>query len=790
MLIRIPLLFLMAAAILPVSLTAQTPPAPRAELFPLNDVRLLESPFRLAMKTDHDYLLQLEPDRLLAWFRKEAGLEPKAQNYPGWENRGIAGHSLGHYLSALSLMWQATGDERLRERVNYIADELAACQQANGNGYVGAIPNGKKMFAEIAAGDIRPNPGFNLNGGWVPWYTMHKIFAGLIDAHERCGNEKARDVAVKLTDWCGGVVEKLDDGQMQKMLSVEQGGMAESLAEISAIAKEPRYLALAKKFRHARVFDPLAEGKDALSNLHANTQIPKVIGYERIYELTGDPAYGKVARNFWNFVVHDRSFANGGHGVSEHFFPPATIREAMLKPMGPETCNTYNMLKLTEHLFCEQPNAELTDFYERALYNHILATQTPGEPGSLVYYTPMRAGAYRSDAHPFEDFWCCVGSGMENHAKYGQMIYAKAGEEKLFVNLFIPSEVKWNGGTLRQETKFPLENQTRLTFTLPEPKTFAVAVRYPGWAGAGELKASVNGESALPASAKPGEYFEIQREWKNGDALTLELPMKLHTEPLPQADDFAAVFSGPILLAANLGHDGMSDADFHRQIINEAKVLPAAKAPVFLAAEGEITSHLQAVPDAPLTFRTRDLAKPSEVTLQPFYTIGHDRYALYWKLTSADKYAEQLRAQETLEEKDRVLAARTIDRVIPGEQQPEVDHALKSEKSQPAYFRDRPLRDAAEGGWFSYELKTPPDRPVKLLCNYWGGETLRRKFDILVDGKTLATQTLNNERPGEFYDVEYPLPAELTRGKEKVTVKFQPAEKSRAGGVFDVRIVE
>ena len=315
----------------------------------------------------------------------------------------------------------------MKARIDYIVDQLAECQQANGNGYVGAIPNGKAVFARIASGDITTKSPFDLDDTWVPWYTMHKDFAGLIDAYERGGNAKAKDVVVKLGDWCAGVVQNLNDAQMQHMLSTEQGGMAESLAEIAAITGDPKYLATAKKFRHAAVFDPLARGEDKLTGIHANTQIPKMIGYDRIYELSGDKVYGTVARNFWNFVVHDRSFATGGHGTHESFFAPAKFRENMLATVGPETCNTYNMLKLTERLFTEQPTGELMDYYERAVYNHILASQLPGKPGALAYYTSMRPGAFRTYSTPTGDFWCCVGTGMENHARYGEVIYAHEG---------------------------------------------------------------------------------------------------------------------------------------------------------------------------------------------------------------------------------------------------------------------------------------------------------------------------------------------------------------------------
>ena len=775
----------------PPRVSAVVPPV--AELFPLDSVRLLDGPFQVAQQTDHDYLLQLEPDRLLAWFRKEAGLPPKAAVYPGWESLGIAGQSLGHYLSALATMWQATGDERLRARIGYIVDELAACQQANGNGYVSAIPHGKEIFAQVARGELTNKSAFNFNNAWVPWYTMHKLFAGLIDADERAGNPRARAVVVALADWCGTVVNPLDDAQMQRMLAVEHGGMAESLAEISAMTGEAKYLTLAEKFRHAAVFDPLARGEDRLNGLHANTQIPKMIGYDRIYQLTRDETYGRVARNFWNFVVHDRSFATGGHGTHERFFNPAKFRENMLSAIGPETCNTYNMLKLTERLFAEQPTGELMDYYERALYNHILGSQVPGRPGEFSYYTSMRPGAYRTFSKPFDNFWCCVDTGMENHARYGDIIYAHEGADKLLVNLFVPSKLQWQGMTLRQETSYPADGQIRLLFTtLAQPATLTVAVRYPGWAAPGGMQLRVNGDAVdAAAQTAPGQYAEVRREWKQGDVLTVEIPMRIRTEPLPDADGFAAVFYGPVLLAGDLGRDGLKDEDFLSQTLNERKELPAAQVPVLLASAADIPNHLTPVAGQPLTYVLKDIVTPqAEVTLRPAYTLTDRRYAFYWRLTTPEKRAEEARALEAVERHQRELAARSYDRVIPGEQQLDVDHNAKMEKSYAGMAHDRSYRDSWDGGWFSYEMKVPPDQPIKLLCTYWGGEETARQFDLLVDDQKVASQHLHNDRPDEFFDVEYPVPAELTRGKSRVTVRFQAAPRGVAGGVFDFRVVQ
>jgi DUF1680 family protein len=761
----------------------------QAELFPLGDVRITDGPLLAAQETDHQYLLALDPDRLLAGFREEAGLVAKAPKYPGWESRGVAGHSLGHYLSALSMMWQATGDQRLRDRVHYIVAELAECQAKQGDGYVSAIPKGRQTFSEIAQGRINVENPFTLNGAWVPWYTQHKVLAGLIDAYTLCDEPAARDVATKLAAWCDRIVGKLSDEQMQTMLRVEHGGMADALAELAAITGEQRYLALARRFRHAAVFEPAAAGHDQLDGLHANTQIPKFIGYDRIYQLTGERAYGDAARNFWTFVAQDRSFSLGGHGTREHFFPVNRFGRAVLDPAGPETCNTYNMLKLTECLFAEHPDPALADFYERALYNHILPSEHPGKPGELVYYTTMRPGGFRTYSHPFDDFWCCVGTGMENHAKYGRFIYARAGS-KLLVNLFIPSQLTWDGLTVRQQTSFPAEPRTRISFSLPKPRAFAVGVRYPSWVEPGALKLSVSG-APMPVSARPGEFATVQREWKDGDMLSIELPMSVRTEPLPHSDAYVSVFAGPVLLAAALGNDRMKSQDLLAQFARASNMTALADVPVITSPADQVAAHVQPAPGEPLHFHMRGITEPrAEVSLMPFYLLHDQRYAVYWPIMSPEKYQERRESFQREQRREQELAARVVDEVGIGEQQSESDHHLQGQRTRTGGADDHRWRDAYDGGWFSYELKTLPDQPMTLSCRYWGSDGGARRFELQIDGKPIATQVLTEQRPGEFFDVEYPVPIEQTRGKSTITVRFQGADGAIAGGVFGLRLLK
>jgi DUF1680 family protein len=616
--------FLLAAAVT----RGDIPPAvaPQAQPFPLAQVRLLDGPFRDAMLRDGNYLLSLEPDRLLSWFRKEAGLPPKGEVYGGWESQGVAGHTLGHYLSACSLMYASTGDRRFLERVNYIADELAVCQQANRNGYVAAIPNGKEIFTQIQRGEIQTKD-FSLNGLWVPWYTLHKEFAGLIDAYQLCGNLQALGVATNLANWADATTANLTEAQWQKMLVCEQGGMNESLANLYAITGNTNYLALAKKFYHEAVMDPLAKGEDKLNWLHSNMQIPKVIGAARIYELTGDPRDAAIANFFWQDVTLNRSFVIGGHGDREHFFPTNDFARHLTAETA-ETCCTYNLLKLTRHLFEWSPDAAEMDYYERALYNHILASQDP-DTGMFAYFMSLKPGHFKTYSTPENSFWCCVGTGMENHAKYGDTIYFHGGNS-LFVNLFIPSKLSWPEKNLvvRQETKFPESDTTALTFQTKAPAQLALKIRWPAWAE--KIYVRVNGKKQKISGA-PESYVTLDREWKDGDRVEIRLPMKLHAEPLPGASNIVALLYGPIVLAGNLGTNGMPNpyAANQRDLVE----IPDPQVPVFVGDPKTFLKKIKPT-NEPLVFQTKNLGQPDDVTLIPFYQANHERYSVYWNVVS------------------------------------------------------------------------------------------------------------------------------------------------------------
>ena len=608
--------------------TAATKAAP----FPLPDVRLLDGPFRAAQQRDLEYLLSLQPDRLLHNFRLNAGLQPKAPVYGGWESEEpwvdirCHGHTLGHYLAAVSLMYASTGDERMKQRVDYIVAELQECQSGTKNGLVCAFPDGATQLENAVAG--RPFVG-------VPWYTMHKIFAGLRDAHLHAGNQAALDVLVKLSDWAAAATAGMTDEQFQVMLRTEHGGMNEVLADVSALTRDPKYLGLARRFCHQALLSPLAGGRDPLDGLHSNTQIPKVVGFQRLRELTGEENYGGAARFFWQTVVQRRSFATGGHGDYEHFFPPTDFARHLGSAKTMETCCTHNMLRLTRMLFQQEPGTAYADFYERALYNGILASQDP-DSGMMTYFQATRPGYVRLFNTPEKSFWCCTGTGMENHAKYGDSIYFHT-PDSLYVNLFIPSVVTWRekGLTLRQTTAFPQSPTSRFAVTVQRAVHATLKVRQPGWCKG--LSIRVNGRHWTKGSPSSDGYVAIEREWRSGDVVQVRLPMTLRAEPLPGTTDAVAFMYGPIVLAGRLGREGLAPGN--QIIVNEREsgnmLNGAVEVPVLVGDAATVLGRIRREPRMPLSFRTVGVGRPREVELIPYYQLAHERYNLYWRLVPA-----------------------------------------------------------------------------------------------------------------------------------------------------------
>jgi DUF1680 family protein len=621
--------------------------------FPLKDVTLLDGPFKHARDLNIQTLLQYDVDRLLAPYRKEAGLPAKASSYPNWE--GLDGHIGGHYLSAMAINYAATNNTECKRRMEYMISELKACQAANennnsdwGKGYAGGMPNSKAIWSNLQKGDFSV-----YRSSWAPWYNLHKMYAGLRDAWLYAGNEDAKDIFLKFCDWGINITSALSDEQMQTMLNSEQGGINETFADAYQMTGDGKYLTAAKRFSHKMLLDPMSSDIDNLDNKHANTQIPKAIGFQRIAELSHNEKYSEAGSFFWETVTGNRSLAFGGNSRRE-FFPSAESCIDFINDVeGPESCNSYNMLKLTEDLFRSHPSAKYADYYERTLYNHILSTQNP-DNGGYVYFTPARPRSYRVYSAPNEAMWCCVGTGMENHGKYNQFIYTHKNDS-LFLNLFIASVLEWKerGVIIRQETRFPDVEETKLTVTKGSSH-FNLMIRYPSWVKDGDLKILVNGK-AVSFNSHPSSYVSVNRLWKTGDEIKVLLPMHNSIEHLPNVPFYIAIMHGPILLGAKTGTEDMKGliADDSRwgQIPGGEK-LPVDKAPKIIEDDiSKIAGELVPVKGKPLTFITPGLKmlNPIKVELEPFFRIHDARYMMYWMTLTKQQSGTYLDSLEVIE---------------------------------------------------------------------------------------------------------------------------------------------
>jgi len=761
--------------------------------FPLGDVTLLDGPFKHARDLNIEVLLKYDVDRLLAPYRKEAGLPEKAKCYPNWD--GLDGHIAGHYLSAMAMNYAATGNAECKKRMEYMILELKVCQDANavkypdwGNGYVGGIPNSAELWPKIKAGEVETIWKY-----WAPYYNIHKMYAGLRDVWLYAGNTDAKGIFLKFCDWAINITQGLSDKQMEDMLGNEHGGMDEVLADAYQISGNEKYLIAAKRYSHKMFLEPLSQGIDNLDNKHANTQIPKFTGFERIAELSGDAKYDKAASFFWETVTTNRSLAFGGNSRREHFPAKESCIDFVNVNDGPESCNSYNMLKLTEDLFRVHPSAKYSDYYERTILNHILSTQHP-EHGGYVYFTPVRPRHYRVYSAPDEAMWCCVGTGMENHSKYNQFIYTHS-KDSLFLNLFIASELNWKekGVKIKQETKFPYEEQTKLAVT-EGASIFKLLVRYPAWVSKGALKITVN-DKELNYSELPSSYVTIDRKWKKGDVVQIILPMHNTIEHLPNVPEYIAFMHGPVLLGAKTGTEdlkGLIANDSRWGQYASGEYLPVDKAPILIEDEIQnIGDRLVPVKDKPLNFKLNvKMINPEELTLEPFYKIHDARYMIYWLALTNSGYKAYLDSLANIEKEKLALEKHTIDYVATGEQQPETDHAMQMENSNKGNNLNEFYREARDGGYFSYDLASKSETSLSLFLRYWGAEWGNRKFDIYIDNEKLATEDNTNRwNQSMFKNVVYPIPDSLVQGKTHIRVKFQSLSGTTAGAIYIVRLL-
>jgi DUF1680 family protein len=750
---------------------SEVPTPPKLESFPLEAVRLLPSPYYSAMQANLSYLHRLEPDRLLHNFRAQAGLPPKGAVYGGWESESIAGHTLGHYLSACSHMHAQTGDEECRRRVEYIVGELILCQARYADGYVGGlwrkkdgrIDPGRVVFEEVRAGRIDATP-FSLNGAWSPLYTIHKLFAGLLDADRYCHAKRALAVAEKLAGYFSQVFAPLNHQQVQEVLVCEYGGLNESFAELYARTGRTRWLRLAETIYDDKVLDPLTRRRDDLAYKHANTNIPKLVGLARLYEISREPDYGVASAFFWQDVVGRYSYVIGGNGDRDYFQAPMTI-STHITDQTCETCSSYNMLKLTRHLYARAPRADYFDFFERTHLNHILAQQNP-QTGMFAYMTPLMAGSYRHYSTPFDDFWCCVGTGMESHAKHGESIYWRKANN-LYVNLYIPSTLAWMAQRTRIQltTGYPFADDVEIQFLESQaPDALTLWLRVPVWCTSPKLK--INGR-AYSVKMADG-YVRLTRHWQVGDVISLELPRSLRLEPTADDPNTLTMLLGPLVLSADLG--------------------PAAKpwhgqTPAFVAED--VLAKVSEEADG--RFRAVAINHTEPLQISAFAFQHERRNAVYFRRYSPWNWQKEQeeRAAERLQQ--RALDARSSDIIHLGDATSERAHSLLSQDSYAVVYRRRTGRDARAGGFMQFVLKAAPG-PLSLELTYWGEER-DRHFKIFVDSLLIAQQRLSGAHPGRFFTCDYPIAPQLTAERASITVRIEPFARMRAGPVFGARLV-
>ena len=601
-------------------------------LFPLTDVRLGDSQFKDIQELDHAYLLSLEPERLLSWFRREAGLAPDAPAYPFWESEDVwgggplAGHIMGFSLSSMSMMYEATGDEALKRKIEKMVRGLKECQDAQGDGYLLATINGRRIFEEVVSGKFTTNNP-TINGVWEPVYIMNKIMLGLYNAYLSCDLPQAKDVLVKMADWFGyQVLDKLSYEQIQELLVCEHGSINESYITVYEITGDEKYLKWAKLLNDEDMLIPAAEERDVLNGWHANTQIPKFTGFEKVYNYTQEDKYTRAAQFFWETVVDKHTWVIGGNSTGEHFFPVDQFEKRVPSDGGPESCNSVNMMRLTETLYQDYGRMKMVDYYERVLYNHILANYDPHE-GMCTYYTSMRPAHYRIYGTQHHSFWCCTGTGMEAPAKFGKMIYAHQGSE-LYVNLFMPSELSWKdkGVKLVQNTDFPDNNKVGFVINTAAGVHFTLNIRKPHWSTAKKMTVWVNGKKMQLAPNTEG-YVQLDRSWSNGDKVEVELTPQVTVEYLKGSDKYAAFLYGPIVLAAKVDNNGLEEAysfRFPKRTVATLEI-PMLTAPALIGSLDKIKKAVSRKSDKELVFECSSEVASTTFELIPFNRIHLNR---------------------------------------------------------------------------------------------------------------------------------------------------------------------
>lgn len=771
---------------LPASEYEKVRKAPRVHVpvwqaFALSDVELTDSYFKKAMELNKEYLLSLEVDRLIPHVRRGVGLQGKGSNYGGWETHG--GCSYGHYMSACAMMYASTGEKAFLDKLNYMLSELQECQNQTKDGWFISGAGAKEGYWQLLQGNVilnRPDEtrqpwNYNQNGN--SWYCIHKILAGLKDAYVYAGCKQAKDILLPLADFIADIALNSNSDLFQSTLSVEQGGMNEVFADIYSITGDDKYLQTAKRFNHINVIYPVANGEDVLFGRHANDQIPKFMGVAREYEFSSNEVYHKAARNFWDMIINNHTLAIGGNSCYERFGIPGE-ESKRLDYTSAETCNTYNMLKLSRQMFMLDGDYKYLNYYEHALYNHILASQDPDMPGCVTYYTSLLPGSFKQYSTPFDSFWCCVGTGMENHSKYAESIYFKS-EQDLLVNLYIPSRLNWREKkmVLTVNTRFPESDTISVSIDKKGDYTGSFLFRYPAWVD-GEAVVLINGKEAKTEAHK-GNYIRLLSPVQTGDIITLVFARRLYIDYAKDEPHFGSVMYGPLLLAGGLGMENMpADRVSDNRACRES--VPAGNIPMLVGSLADLESWIVCSSQNPLHFTVKNGGKQQDVELIPYFRMHHQRHTVYWKIYSPDEFAYRTRS--------------LTDEVKIGDEKDEKKHLLRGENDS-IYWHDffwaknRQYR-MADGGWFSYVLHIDKKetKPYNLICRFWGDESEAGQFDILVDDNLLCTVRLDRRLYLTYVDDVFPIPVEWTQGKDKVKVTFRAGKDKRAGGLYELKI--
>ncbi len=725
---------------------------------PMSDVELLDDYEKNAFDLEVQYLKKLDADKLLKGFCDIGGIESSATLYGGWETSSIQGHTLGHYLTAVSQAYATSNDAEFKNIADHIVEVLSECQNAQ-TGYLAAIP--ESHYIQIEQG--------NTSGTWVPWYTMHKIMSGLIDAYELTENTKALEVASKLGDWVYSRTSNWDEAMQSTVLGVEYGGMNDCLYELYSHTKSEKHLSAAHSFDEMSLFEPLYNGEDVLNGKHANTTIPKIIGALKRYIVLGEGEeyYLKVAENFWDIVVNNHTYITGGNSEWEHF-GEANVLDAERTNCNCETCNTYNMLKLTRELFKITGDCKYADYYENTFINAILSSQNP-ESGMTTYFQPMATGFFKVYSSETEHFWCCTGSGMENFSKLDDSIYYK-DDSSIYVIRYTSSKVNWTEKELTVTQKTELPN---VTLIVNGSATADIVLRVPDWCK-GKWSVLIN-DVSYKAKEDDG-FIRISRQWQDGDVIEYNMPMQVVSYGLPDNENVVAFKYGPWVLSANLGNNEMNTSTTGVNVT--VPLLDSSISDVLVVEDTSIKKWLSNIDenlvrqDGTLNFSL--IGTDKNLDFSPHYMQHENRYGIYFKLVDA--------TTEVVEnEADKYTV---IDSLPVGNDQYEFSHNLKCELSNSGNHLGYIFRDAAPGGFFCYDMTVDNESENYLCVKYFSGD-VGRTFKILVDGELLESVTLENVNEGGFYDVYYKIPVELTENKQQITVTFKADSNSYAGGIFD-----